>query len=377
MGEPVLRLSVQGPESVEVGEEVLWKVLVTNDGNAAARHVQIRSVLPSGFQVSGSASEQVSRLLPGQSAQLTVKAVPGEAGIFSAFFSAGYDVASGPAKVVQGNAQIQVRSSQVRMVVTGPATRYIFAPATYTLNVTNTGGTALENLTLVNDLPKGAVLYGKVSEGGEVFSRRSETSAPQLLEARTDAKTGVSGYWQQDGNPLRDDSAGQVQWAIASLEPGQSVSREVTYYSALPGSPENLARVVTSRGLSANSSFTTQWKAIPGLYTALVDDADPIKVGDKLTYTVTVGNQSHDGTILVRSLEVTVPSVLKVESAGEGGRVNGNVVTFQQVELAPQQKVELTITAIGEKLGTGIAVMKTTTNFHAEPIINEQSTSVY
>lgn len=372
VGAPDLSVNlVQEPEAIDLGQSVTWKLLVTNNGSTFARHVRLSSVLPSGFEVKGEQARSISRLLPGQSAQLVVEATPSEAGVYSANFTAAYDGGA----PIRRKTQVLVRNSQARVVVSGPATEYIFSPATYELTVINTGGTTLENLTLVNDLPKGAVLYGQVQDGGEVFSRTSAASGTRKLELRTEGN--ASGYWQEGGNPLRDDSAGQVQWAIESLAPGESVSREVTYYSVTPGSPENHARVITSHGLSARSATSTQWKGIPGIYTALVDSADPIKVGDKVTYTVTVANQSREGTITIRELEVRLPGVLRLESAEEGGSVNENTVVYRNIELGPQAKKELTLNAVGERLGTGVAVMKTTTSFHAEPLVNEQPISVY
>lgn len=371
VGASEISVDLQGPEAVDLGEDVVWKLLVTNKGSVAARHVRLSAVLPSGFEVSGTPVQTISRLLPGQSAQMVLNTTPTEAGVYSANFN----VSDAAGVTIQRQAQVLVRNAQARVVVIGPATEYIFSPVTYTLTVINTGGTALENLTLVNDLPKGAVLYGEVQGGGEVFSRNDAPGGTRKLDLRSEGQT--SGYWQDGGNPLRDDTAGQVQWAIERLAPGESATREVTYYSTAAGAPENHARVITSRGLSARGAATTQWKAIPGIYTSLVDSADPIQVGDTVTYTVTVGNQSREGTIAVNTLEVSVPDVLRLESATEGGRVNGNTVVFNNIELGPQEKKELTLTAVGERLGTGIAVMKTSTSFHAEPLVNEQSISVY
>lgn len=374
VGAPDLAIHLQQEptDAVDLGGSVTWKLLVTNNGSVTARQVRLGAVLPSGFEVSsGNPVQAISRLLPGQSAQLVLTATPAEAGVYSANFTVNYDGGA----PVQRQSQVLVRNSQARLVVSGAASEYIFSPVTYTLRVINTGGTELENLTLVNDLPKGAVIYGQVLAGGEVFSRTDAPGGTRKLELRTDGE--VSGYWQEAGNPLRDDSAGQVQWVVERLAPGESAVRELTYYSILPGAPENHARVITSRGLSARDSVKTEWKAIPGIYTSLVDSVDPVQIGEAVTYTATVGNQSREGTITVRSLEVRVPDVLRIESAGEGGRVSGNTVVFNNIELGPQEKRELTVTAIGQRLGTGIAVMETTTAFHAESMVNEQSISVY
>lgn len=371
VGQAQLDVELQGAESVDLGEKVVWKVLVTNNGSVAARNVRIGAILPEGFQVTGAQAQRLTRLLPGQSSQMVIEATPTEAGVYSANFSVSHEGAD----VSHREAQILVRGSQVRIVASAPASRYIFSPATYSLVVTNTGGTPLEGLVLLNELPEGAVLLGQVRDAGEVYSLAS--GEPQKLALRTDAATGVAGYWLEGGEPLHDTTADQIQWQLERLAPGQSVTREVTYYSITPGQPENRVRVVGPRGVSSGTAFATDWRAIPGIFTALVDSADPIRIGDEVTYTATVGNQAKEGAITVSSLQVVIPDVLKVESASEGGRIEGNTVTFSRIALEAQQQQQLTITATGQKLGTGIAVMTTTTNFHAESMVNEQSISVY
>ncbi len=135
----------------------------------------------------------------------------------------------------------------------------------------------------------------------------------------------------------------------------------------------------TSGGLTESDSQSTEWRAVPGIRTNIIDDVDPIRVGDTVVYTLSVLNQSP-----LEPLQATVvvkfPAEVDAVSVGEGVGgtvVNSKRVEFQPVTLRPRQEQTMTIQARGARTGNATVIMETKTNFRDDAVIDQESTTVY
>ena len=461
VGMPELAITKSGPSYAELGDEVSWNVTVTNTGTATATDVVITDKLPAGFTATSPVSKKVGDLAPGQSSSMVVSAKSNQQGSFTNTAVAthargGPQEATSPVNVVQ---------SRVSITKTGPATGYIFVEEPYTITVTNTGNTELTDVVVTDILPDGAVLRGKVADGGEVYDVHGSSSGNEggrFMPPVYDSNRNIYGYWKQGGNSIADDTADKIVWNVGNLAPGQSKTFHVSFHANKPMTTVNRA-VVTARGpsgepsraeakapytasekpsaatakaktpvkstakkpakgpatksvkqaaaktgeesssgsasgtpyekgqpeqstdlsagtgpvLKESASATTVWKAVPGLHTGISDSIDPIQIGQDTTYTIMALNQSGYDTFKVDVQKVFVGEGLKVKSVSAGGQVNGNVVTFGPVDLAPGKEVARTVTVTGEKPGSTTTRLETTTNFRKTAVEDQESTTVY
>jgi len=372
VGKPELTITKTGPAQIELGESATWDIVVRNTGNAAADMVTITDTMPPSFTPQGGLTKNAGTLQPGASTNFQVTGKSTQVGDFVNEAMANFDGGS----PVRDTAPIKVVQSKVKIAKTGPAEQFIFVPADYTITVTNDGSTTLSNLTVTDNIPDGAVLHGKVAQGGEVYDVNGGSTV--FMQPQHDPRRNVHGYWKPGSpNPQSDDTADRVTWNIPSLAPGQSKSFTLTYTSAKPGTLTNVASVTTGGGLTDSASAQTLWKAVPGVHTSIADSIDPIQIGQQTVYTIRALNQSPYESITVTSQVITFPSNLNIDSVSSGGSAQGQKVTFGSIQLRPGQEVTRTVTTTGRSGGTVTTTMETMTNFRTVPIIDEESTTIY
>ncbi|MEO0793696.1 MAG: hypothetical protein AAFX93_00960 [Verrucomicrobiota bacterium] len=372
VGQPKLNITKTGPALIELGESATWNIMVKNVGNAAADMTVIKDAMPSEFTPAGSLTKNAGTLMPGDTATFQVTGKSTKVGKFTNVATANFDGGT----EVTASAPIEVVSSAISITKTGPAEQYIFVPADYKITVTNDGNTTLKNLVVTDNIPAGAILHGQVTKGGQVYD--VDTGKTVFMNPQHDPRRNVHGYWRPGSqNTQTDDTADQVVWTLPSLAPGASHTWNLTYTSAKPGTLTNVASVKTERGLTDSASAKTLWKAVPGVHTSIADSIDPIQVGQQTVYTIKALNQSPYEGITITSQVITLPANVKVDSVSAGGSVQGQVVTFGPVDLAPGKEVTRTITVTGRSGGTITTKMETMTNFRTVPILDQESTTIY
>ncbi|MGN6543503.1 MAG: hypothetical protein ACTHK7_00525, partial [Aureliella sp.] len=182
----------------------------------------------------------------------------------------------------------------------------------------------------------------------------------------------------------------QKFWKLGTLAPGQTV--EVTYVLRLyeGGDLDQMAVAeyvcATAQDremLRAEAKMATEVLRLPGLRLIVLDDHDPVAVGQNVTYTITVANQ---GNAAAKNIDVAakLPKELEyVESRGKtSGKASGNEIDFQSVKtLDPGQKVSWEVVAkvkggVGEKSQSSIDVELNSDDLQ-EKITSEEPTTFF
>ena len=335
-GSPRLAIGKSGPPQTELGETVTWDVVVTNEGTAEAKNVEVTDTLPSGFSAVSETSQQLGNLTPGQSKDFQVSAKANQLGAFENLAQATF--AKG-LEAVYDTAPIVVIQSKISIDKTGPEKEYVYTGADYQIVVINIGETTLQDLRVTEILP-------------------------------ADAKVISPGI----GTLKRDE----IVWTIPSLAAGESRSFDFQITSNSPGKRTDIARVVTQRGLKESDSVETEWLAVPAVQTSIVDNKDPIRVGEETTYTVKIINQG-DFEPVGADIKVTLSSNLEpVSTSGTTqGQISGNTVTFPQATIQPKRDLILKIVTRANEAGPGGAQLEFNTSFLTKPTISEEPTNVY
>jgi uncharacterized repeat protein (TIGR01451 family) len=337
-GLPRLAIEKRGPAEAEVGSQINYTVKVTNVGTAPARDVVLVDTLPSGLRASEAQSTvQIGTLTAGESKTVSI---PVTAATQGNWVNKATVTASNATSVTAEAAPTLVQISRISVAKTGPERQTITRTATYDITVRNDGTGTLENITVTDDLPKGV----------------------RLLAA--------------SDNPVTQN-ASQVVWTIASLAPNQSVNRSVSLTTAEPMTATNRVTARTARGLSDSASATTVWDGPPGVLTEIVDNVDPIRIGDPVTYTVRITNQGAYREVNAQIRVLFSDEVTPVSCSDKSANINGKVVTLPDVILKPRGAITFTIQAKGAQEGVATTRLEFNSSFLSKPITKDESTYVY
>ena len=343
-GQPQLAVVKEGPSSVELGEEAVWTVSVTNEGSAVASNVIVTDTLPESFTPTSSLRQSVGDLAPGESATVTYSAKAVKQGSFQNRAVATYD-SSGPegrgsaGTSPEASIPIAIVQSGIRVTKSGPEEAYVFKPEVFKITIENTGDTDLENVWITDLLPEGSSIF-------------------------------------DPGRGRVSDNA--IGWLIPNLPAGASQLITTEIAATRTGESTNTVKLLSETGLEASDSVTTKWLAVPGVTVSITDSKDPIRIGEPTTYTIQVRNQGDfepvSGTITVAFSDGIKPT----EVAGDAvGTIDGQTVTFPRTTLEPSKDTNLSITAEGNNIGAGRAIMKFSADFLTDPIISQEATNVY
>jgi uncharacterized repeat protein (TIGR01451 family) len=141
-----------------------------------------------------------------------------------------------------------------------------------------------------------------------------------------------------------------VAWDLGALAGGASRTVSMAFGTAaaaqLPDGTiiHTTARARDGAGDSAHAAASTAVGETAPLMLAIADDADPVRVGDMVEYTVRFGNRSA-ASQANGVLTVTLPAGLTAVTASDDGMVDGAVVTWDLGTLAPGVNDERSVTA--------------------------------
>ena len=340
IGEPKLAITKTGPATANIGQAVTYDINVSNTGNSVAENVIVTDHIPVGM-AHASGQQQVSMppvsLQPGQSKTTAITLTPQQRGEFTNRAEA----RSSNAGSVSATALTRVMQSGVKIHKTGPPQQFLGKSATYQITVQNTGDTTLNGVTVTDNAPGGTQITS--SSGAQV-----------------------------QGNT--------ATWNIGTLGAGQSRTVSVGLAASQAGTTVNRASVQTAEGLNDSSQAETVWRGFAAVLVEMVDDPDPLLVGEMTTYTIRVTNQgtAPDNQVAIR---VNFPNNIQPMSAGgvTQGQVQGNQVNFAVLPtIAPKQVAIWTIQAKATGQGDGrVSAEIDTEVLGGRPVTEIESTQVY
>ena len=340
IGEAKLAIDKSGPASAALGQPVTYTIRVSNSGNTAAENVVVTDFVPNGMSHSTGARElklEAGSLQPGETKTTTITLTPQSRGEFVNRAEA----TSSNAGTASDTAATRVVQSGVKLDKTGPPQQFLGKSATYQITVSNTGDTPLTGVVVTDNAPPTTTI--------------------------TDAGGG-----QVTGN--------QAVWNVGSLDAGQSKTMSLSLRASQAGSTVNTASVRTAEGVSDTAEAATLWRGFAAVLVEMVDDPDPLLVGESVTYTLRVTNQGTAPDSDVR-VSVKFPSNIQpVSAAGiTTGNVSGDTVTFGTLDsIAAKQVATWTIQAKASGQGDGrITAEVNTAILKGRPVTEVESTQVY
>lgn len=335
VGKPVLAIDKTGPETALLGQDITYNIVVKNTGTAVAQGVVVTDPVPAGLTHSSGKAEMtfdVGDLAPGQAKPLAITLRAQQRGKVCNTATAN----SSNAGKVSDDACTVVLVPGLKVEKTGTKEQILGRNADYEITVSNTGDTTLQNVTVSDTTPVETAI---VAAPGATITGNKAT------------------------------------WTIASLAPGAKATQTIKLTSKTAGTHCNTV-AASSGSLNDSAKACTLWKGIAALALEVVDDPDPIQVGESTTYTIKVTNQGFADVHNVKIAASYGEQVLPVSSPQ--GTVSGKNVTFPVVAtLGAKQSVTYTVVVKGASVGDSRNKITLTADELKSPVEEEESTTVY
>jgi uncharacterized repeat protein (TIGR01451 family) len=337
---PSLKVEKALPPEILVCNSVPLSVKVTNSGTGTAKNVKLTETLSDGFTTAegkGTFDVSLGDIAAGQTKSVDVPLKLAKVGSFNAITK----VSADDGLAAESTATTVARQPVLVITKRGPEKQYIGVPYTYDITVKNTGDAPAANLVVTDTLPAGLVAVSATDNGAI--------------------------------------SPNQVVWNLGVLEKGGEKALQLTVRGDNPGAARNSVGVTASCAEPKVVTADTSLVGVPAVLVEVVDEPDPVRVGDQTTYTIRITNQ---GSAPQTNVEVTAELEQEMEAVtAQGttpGRADGLKIAFDKLAtLAPRAKAEWTVTVKAKSSADVRFKVKVLTDQIKRPVNEEESTNFY
>ncbi len=335
-----LKLTKKMPEETLICDDIPIRLTVSNVGSGTARNVEVTDTLPNGLEAKNGKRRlvfQAGDLDEGESRKFHIVASAADTGTYK-----NKATARGRRNIkAEATGTVVVRAPQLNVTKSGTQKQYAGRPLQYTIKVTNTGDAAAENVKITDKVPDGmefvsAGAEGKLSEGAVVWKNRR----------------------------IGAGKSKEVSLKLRALQPGDVTNRVEVSGACAP---------------TVADSTESQIVGVAATLLEVIDEKDPLEVGQVGTYVITVTNQ---GTAASRN--VTISCNLEdnfeyVSSTGPtSGTVEGDTVSFEPLEtLAAKDEVKWRVKVKAVKAGDVRFETRLKSNQLDRPVKETEATTVY
>jgi len=337
--QPALALSLTAPAQKLVCDKIPLQFTVTNTGDSAVQDVTITSDFPAGVTLDGKTQlvAKVSGLAVGQSKTVTTEVKADNVGTYTFNGAASSPDASATA------ANQSTTVVQPKLAIKASVDRdqqYVGRDITYNVVVSN-----------VSDIPaESAIVQAALSDAVKV----------------------------QSASDSGDASGRAVRWNLGTLQPNQAKQLTVNAVGVNAGTATLEAVAMADCCSKADAAVSNNLNGIPALLLEVVDILDPIEVGGKETYVISVTNQgSAVGTNI--KIVATVEDMDFVSSSGAtDGSASGSTYTFTPLpRLDAKDTAVWKLNVTGQKAGDTRFKVQMTADQLTRPVEETESTFVY
>ncbi|MEZ6058388.1 MAG: hypothetical protein R3C01_16935 [Planctomycetaceae bacterium] len=322
---PNLRLTLEGPDELAVGEKATYRFHLTNIGDGEAKEVVLRSLIPKGLHhpVGEVLDYDVGTLAPGQSRDVDLEVVARTAGPFtnSAIVTAGGKEQSKAA------ADFLVLDSRLAITRNAPARRFVGRDAPITTLVTNQSTNTLKGIVVVEKLAPGVIGVGKTEPEAQV-----------------------------------DNINRTITWRIPQLGPQQSINLRYSLNAEKEAYYPCLVIAQDEAGNRAEANATLEVKGFPSLKLAMNQQTNrggTVNVGEQVAVRLTIANQGTGQASNVAASLIIPPNLRLVHIKTSGNEEvtysideDTNIVTFETIpSLVQAMKREYDIVMVAEHPG--------------------------
>jgi uncharacterized repeat protein (TIGR01451 family) len=304
--EPKLDVTIEGPDQVIYGQSQTYKVRVLNPGDGIAPNVT--------FTLSpNSATPQTQRIgdiPPGKEAQFDVELTAQDLGDLNI-----HGLANGDLELrAESMKTIRVAAAQLEAVLTGPELKYQNTPASYNLQILNSGQATSDKIVAILRLPAGAEYLGGIDQA---------------------------------------DVQGKVlHWEINSLAPGATRDYQFGCTMTTTGEHQFAFECRGTAAGMAEVALATRVESISDLVLTVTDPVAPAPIGSDVTYEITISNRGSKEANNVRAVAQFSHGIEPQRIEGQSGEVVTGQVLFDEIpRILAGQEVRLRVIAKAETAG--------------------------
>jgi len=341
VAEPIIGVTVEGPDNVLIGEPVAHVIKITNVGTGTARDVSLEALIPQGLKHPRGERLllEIGSLEEGEVREVRLALAAIEGGDQKIKLAAESSNSLRKSETVN----LMVAAPSLALKLDGPGLRYKGRRGVYTVQIENDGTAVSENVRLRHRLPNGFEFV----------------------------KAGSNGKY--------DDKSRVIDWFLGEMKPGDKQEISVELAAVNFGNFTHEVAVVSEQGAQAIAELDTRVEGTAALSLEIVDLDDPVEVGADNAYEIRVKN---GGSIAAGNVGVAfeLPEGVKFVSAkGPSDHVvEKGIVFFRSVQnLKPDQEVTYQIQVKGSSAGNHCFRARLASDSIQEPLIFEELTKYY
>ncbi|MHC4879466.1 MAG: hypothetical protein ACYTGL_23675 [Planctomycetota bacterium] len=339
--EPMIKLAMQGPQQVMIGELAPHVVTITNPGTGVAHNVVIEVKVPRGLEHARGErlKMEVGSLNPSESrsVRLSLTAVAGGEHAVQVEARAGAELREVAAS------KINVLAPSLQLAVAGPSFRYVGRDAQYRVAVRNNGQATTSNVRSTYQVPEG---FDFLSAGrGGKFDPATRT----------------------------------VSWFVGSVQPDETVEMSLRLKPVAAGEFVHLAKVVSEHGAAVESRTETKIEGTASIVLEVADLDDPVEIGRETAYEIRVSNEGSKAASNV-GLSIELPNGMTlVDAKGPSQHIaESGLVVFRSLPALPPGKTAVFMVHItGSQEGNQRIRARLVSDSIQEPLTEEEITRFY
>jgi uncharacterized repeat protein (TIGR01451 family) len=300
--EPRLRLTKNAPYESLLCDPVTFKYTVSNEGTGTVPNVRVMESLPTGLRTAEGKNDlifEAGNLGPNQLREFSIELHPARTGKYIS------------KAVASSTSGLRAESNETTTIVgvpilsiskTGPEKLYIGRPVSYEIIVSNVSEVPARDMVVEDIIPEGMTAV-KATAGAKL----------------TDSK---------------------LIWELGTLAPNSSKTLRISYTPTKPGTLMNGATATAYCAEAVTASVKTVITGIPAVMLEVIDLEDPVRIGNRAAYMITVTNQGSATSTNIRIACILENNVQYISSAGAtASSVVGDTVRFLPLSsLAPKDK---------------------------------------
>ena len=339
---PILKVEVQAPAEVKLGEVANCEIVVSNPGTATVTNVVVVVNVPEGlYHRDGRKIENrgvITMLRPKESKKLMLQLTCIGAGnlVNHVVVTADNNLTAEERTTIRALAPV------LDLEIIGSRNRFLERKSDYRLIVANKGNASAHNVALELSLPE-AVQFVSTNQSG-VYDASTHTV-----------------HWALEELPARE--AGEIELIVLPVQKGEHSLK-------FAGTGEN--------NLKAESILPVTIDGLPAITFEIVGDANLVEIGKEVVYEIRVTNRGTKAAENVR-VRVTLAEGMSFVKA-DGGRyqANGGIVQFETIPLlAAKSETVYRLSTRSQAEGDHRINAQVISDDLRSPITKEESTKVF
>ena len=329
--QPILKVTVDSPETVLTGKTVQHQISVTNIGDGIAEAVRINAQRPEQLEVGKEPQKTlVPKLAPGQSTKFVLSSYAITEGNSNIFFQ----VSAKGAELQRAKAAVNVVRPELGVQMLGPSQNYLGRDGTYSIQLRNTGKMPVTKVAVELQVPKGLAI--------EVISKQASINP-------TDGKLS----WTFDSIPGQQLQT--IQFKAKSIAIGNQVCR---------------VKVQTQETASKQMALGTKVMGRADLSIRVYDAGAPVGVGSESDFQIEVSNHGSQNAENV-AVRVELPAgLMPITQPSYSVDNASNFITFKNatVEAGKRKIFKFKVEAVtqGEHIVRGTVSTNGSTQLSSE-----------